>query len=82
MAPPTAYLKRYGTGKWRDTYDLSNYTTDLAIDLNPGASSIISTEQLAYLGDGHYAAGNVYNAYLFNGDARSIYRQRHWWFGQ
>ena len=58
-------------GNGVDTYDLSNYTTDLAIDLNPGASSIISTEQLAYLGDGHYAAGNVYNAYLFNGDARS-----------
>ncbi|MCJ9701554.1 M10 family metallopeptidase C-terminal domain-containing protein [Bradyrhizobium sp. SHOUNA76] len=54
-----------------DTYDLSNYTTNLSIDLNPGASSVFSSVQLAYLGDGHYASGNVYNAYLYNGDARS-----------
>ena len=54
-----------------DTYDLSNYTTNLSINLNPGASSVFSAVQLAYLGDGHYASGNVYNAYLYSGDARS-----------
>ncbi|BBO11168.1 MULTISPECIES: M10 family metallopeptidase C-terminal domain-containing protein [Bradyrhizobium] len=54
-----------------DTYDLSNYTTNLSIDLNPGASSVFSTVQLANLGNGHYASGNVYNAYLYNGDVRS-----------
>ncbi|MEY9186251.1 serralysin [Bradyrhizobium sp. USDA 326] len=54
-----------------DTYDLSNYTTGLSINLNPGASSVFSSVQLAYLGNGHYASGNVYNAYLYNGDARS-----------
>jgi serralysin len=54
-----------------DTYDLSNYTTNLTINLNPGASSLFSSAQLAYLGNGHYAAGNVYNAYLYNNDARS-----------
>ncbi|SFV19252.1 M10 family metallopeptidase, partial [Bradyrhizobium arachidis] len=54
-----------------DTYDLSNYTTNLSINLNPGAASVFSTVQLANLGDGHYASGNVYNAYLYNGDARS-----------
>ncbi|MHB0768735.1 M10 family metallopeptidase C-terminal domain-containing protein [Bradyrhizobium sp. 1.29L] len=54
-----------------DTYDLSNYTTNLSINLNPGASSMFSAVQLAYLGNGHYASGNVYNAYLYNGDARS-----------
>ncbi|WP_196236067.1 M10 family metallopeptidase, partial [Bradyrhizobium japonicum] len=54
-----------------DTYDLSNYTTNLSINLNPGASSVFSSVQLAYLGDGHYASGNVYNAYLYNSDARS-----------
>ena len=58
-------------GNGVDTYDLSNYTTAVTINLNPGASSITSTTQLAYLGNGHYAAGNIYNAYLFNGDARS-----------
>ncbi|WP_082813694.1 matrixin family metalloprotease [Bradyrhizobium sp. DOA1] len=54
-----------------DTYDLSNYTINLSINLNPGASSVFSAVQLAYLGNGHYASGNVYNAYLFDGDARS-----------
>jgi serralysin len=58
-------------GNGIDTYDLSNYTTAVSINLNPGASSIPSSTQLAYLGNGHYAAGNIYNAYLFNGDARS-----------
>ncbi len=58
-------------GNGVDTYDLSNYTTDVTINLKPGAWSIISTEQLAYLGDGHYASGNIYNAYLFNNDAKS-----------
>ncbi|WP_247456292.1 M10 family metallopeptidase C-terminal domain-containing protein [Bradyrhizobium sp. 166] len=54
-----------------DTYDLSNYTTNLSINLNPGASSVLSSVQLANLGNGHYASGNVYNAYLYNNDARS-----------
>ncbi|QIO32734.1 M10 family metallopeptidase C-terminal domain-containing protein [Bradyrhizobium sp. 1(2017)] len=54
-----------------DTYDLSNYTTSLSINLNPGAASLLSSVQLANLGNGHYASGNVYNAYLYNGDARS-----------
>ena len=58
-------------GSGNDTYDLSNYTTAVTINLNPGASSITSTTQLAYLGAGHYARGNIFNAYLYNGDARS-----------
>ncbi|MBI5318632.1 M10 family metallopeptidase C-terminal domain-containing protein, partial [Bradyrhizobium sp.] len=59
-------------GNGIDTYDLSNYTTAVSINLNPGASSITSAAQLAYLGAGHYAAGNVYNAYLFNGNTSSL----------
>ncbi|QDP21116.1 M10 family metallopeptidase C-terminal domain-containing protein [Bradyrhizobium cosmicum] len=54
-----------------DTYDLSNYTTNLSINLNPGAVSLFSSVQLANLGNGHYASGNVYNAYLYNNDVRS-----------
>ena len=54
-----------------DTYDLSNYSGGVTINLNPGASSITSATQIAYLGNGHYAQGNVFNAYLYNGDARS-----------
>ncbi|MDR2153648.1 MAG: M10 family metallopeptidase C-terminal domain-containing protein [Burkholderiaceae bacterium] len=59
-------------GEGIDTYDLSNYSTNLRIDLNPGASSLFSSAQRANLGLFQYAAGNVYNAYLFNGDQRSL----------
>lgn len=58
-------------GGGADTYDLSNYTTNLSINLNPGASSLFSSAQVAYLGNSHYASGNVYNAYLYNNDAHS-----------
>ena len=54
-----------------DTYDLSNYSTDVSIDLNPGAYSVTAAKQLANLGNGHFADGNVFNAYLFGNDARS-----------
>ena len=58
-----------------DTYDLSNYATDLEINLNPGAHSVLSQAQLAYLGggpNGGYARGNVFNALQWNGDPRSL----------
>ncbi|MBR1142394.1 M10 family metallopeptidase [Bradyrhizobium sp. AUGA SZCCT0431] len=58
-------------GNGIDTYDLSNYGTGVTINLNPGASSITSSTQIAYLGNGHYAQGNIFNAYLYNNDARS-----------
>src|SRR6185312_7463722 len=58
-------------GNGGETYDLSNYTTGVSINLNPGASSVTSSTQLAYLGNGHYAQGNIFNAYLYNGDVRS-----------
>ncbi|MBP7000590.1 M10 family metallopeptidase [Amaricoccus sp.] len=55
-----------------DTYDLSNYATNLRIDLSPGGNSTFSSAQLAYLGDGVYARGNVFNALQYAGDARSL----------
>ena len=58
-------------GGGTDVYDLSNYTTGVTVDLNPGAYSTTSSAQLAYLGKGQFAHGNVYNAYLFDGDPRS-----------
>jgi serralysin len=63
-------------GGGNDTYDMSNYTTGVSIDLNPGNYSITSNVQRAYLGTNssgvaQYAKGNVYNAYLYNNDARS-----------
>jgi serralysin len=36
-------------GGGTDTYNLSNYKSDLSIDLRPGAWSIVSEQQLAYL---------------------------------
>ena len=61
-------------GGGTDTYDFSNYTTDLSVDLRPGQWTTTSAEQLARL---HYdgseiATGNIANALLFNGDPRSL----------
>jgi Ca2+-binding RTX toxin-like protein len=53
------------------TYNLSNYVTDMTINLNPGAYSVLSQIQLANLGNGNYAHGNVYNAYLFDNNSQS-----------
>jgi serralysin len=58
-------------GGGEDTYDLSNYSNSVHIDLSPGSWSSTSNVQKAYLGDGHYAQGNVYNAYLFENNANS-----------
>ncbi|WP_305072137.1 M10 family metallopeptidase [Microvirga puerhi] len=55
-----------------DTYDLSNYTTNLSVDLRPGAWSTLSQMQLAQLGSGHKAQGNIANALLYDGDPRSL----------
>ena len=57
-----------------DTYDFSNYATNLNVDLRPGQWSTLSDSQLARL---HYngsqkADGNVANALQYNGDARSL----------
>ena len=62
-------------GNGYDTYDLSNYSTDLEINLTPGYHSTFSQAQLAYLGggpNGGYARGNVFNALQYNGDPRSL----------
>lgn len=62
-------------GNGTDTYDFSNYTTNLNVNLSPGAFSITSSTQLAYLGNNgtaQYAPGNIFNALQYNGDARSL----------
>lgn len=61
-------------GGGADTYDFSNYSTALKVDLRPGEWSTTSSTQLAKL---HYngskiAAGNIANALLHNGDTRSL----------
>ena len=71
-------------GGGNDTYDFSNYATNLSVNLNPGAWTTASATQLATLGNGHYAAGNIANALLYNGNTASLIenvdrrlRQRH-----
>ena len=61
-------------GGGTDTYDFSNYSTNLSIDLRPGMWTTTSASQLVRLSyDGaHIAQGNIANSLLFNGDARSL----------
>jgi serralysin len=57
-----------------DTYDFSNYATNLKVDLQPGHWSTLSHAQRAKLDqDGSkLAAGNIANALLYDGDPRSL----------
>ncbi len=61
-------------GGGNDTYDFSNYSSGVRVNLNPGAWSTISISQLAELsGDGaHLARGNIANALLHDNDPRSL----------
>ena len=59
-------------GGGTDTYDFSNYTTNVTVSLQPGTWTTVSSTQLANLGGGHYAAGNIANAYLFNNNTASL----------
>jgi len=59
-----------------DTYDFSNYATNLSVDLGPGGWTTTSSTQLANLGGGwypnQYARGNIANAYLYNNNTASL----------
>ena len=59
-------------GGGNDTYNFSNYTTNLSIDLRPGDWTTVSTTQLANLGGGHNAAGNIANSLLYQGNTASL----------
>ena len=54
------------------TYDLSAYDTGVQIDMRPGESSTFSEDQLANLGQGEFASGNIYNGLLYDDDPRSL----------
>ncbi len=60
-----------GDGK-EATFDFSQYASGVQVNLNPGAFSVTSAAQLADLGAGHSAQGNVYNALQFQDDPRSL----------
>ncbi|AWM86865.1 M10 family metallopeptidase [Microvirga sp. 17 mud 1-3] len=55
-----------------DTYDMSNHEGDATVDLAPGGYVKFSQAQLGYIGNGAYVHGNVYNAFQYNGDPRSL----------
>ncbi|MBB3019430.1 serralysin [Microvirga lupini] len=55
-----------------DTYDLSNYSEGAVIDLTPGGFSRFSTTQLAKKTVSTTVNGNVYNAFQYNDDGRSL----------
>ena len=60
-------------GGGTDTYDFSNYgAVNLSIDLRPGEWTVTSQVQLANLGNGNFARGNIANALMHNNDARSL----------
>ena len=59
-------------GGGKDTYDFSNYVAPIKANLAPGEFVRAGTLQRAYLGDGHYARGNIFNALQFEGDGRSL----------
>jgi serralysin len=59
-------------GNGIDTFDLSNYTTDLQVDLTPGGWSVFDAAELATIGPGINARANVFNALMSNNDPRSL----------
>ena len=63
-------------GNGNDTYDFSNFSGDESIDLRAGGWSTFSVAQLAnnraYSGGTSYAPGNIANALMYQGDARSL----------
>jgi serralysin len=59
-------------GGGNDTYDLSDYTTDLKLNLDAGKSSYFNVDQIAVLGTNKRAVGNIYNALLYNKDTSSL----------
>lgn len=64
-------------GGGHDTYDFSNYTANLKVDLSPGGWTTVSATQLADL-NGAYApgtklaAGNIANALLYHDNPASL----------
>jgi len=65
-------------GGGEDVIDASAYRTGVSIDLAPGAGSVLSDDQLAFLNrkdggdDAIYASANVYLAELHEADARGL----------
>lgn len=59
-------------GGGSDTYSFASYTNGVTVDLAPGAWSTTSSAQLANLGSGKIAVGNIANAMQYQGNAASL----------
>jgi len=59
-------------GGGNDTYDFSNYSENQTIDLTPGGYSKFSQTQLGMKTSTSFVHGNVYNAFQYRGDPRSL----------
>ena len=62
-------------GNGTDTYNFSNYTTNISVNLNPGEWVNLGTQlaDLDILNPGaHIARGNISNSLLYQGDTRSL----------
>ena len=62
-----------------DTFDFSNYSGGLLVNLSPGKHSTTDDRQLAILDAdrGEKAQGNIYNAWLYNEGINATFRIRH-----
>jgi len=70
-------LRTVWDGGGTDTLNLSNAESSLRIDLRPGEFTSFGPEYVAYQGEGPfgnnlYAAGNIANAYLYQGNTASL----------
>jgi Ca2+-binding RTX toxin-like protein len=59
-------------GGGTDTFDFSAYTGHVHVDLRPGHWTSADQLQLANLGDGHSAPGNIAMAQLYQGNSASL----------
>lgn len=59
-------------GGGNDTYDFSGYAGGVSVNLSPGSWTTSSATQLASLGSGKAAVGNIANALLYNGNTASL----------
>lgn len=70
FAPGKIFMTAWTQGA-NSTYDLSNFNGACYLDMRPGNWMNFGSGQLANLGNGNSAQGNVYNALLYQGDTRS-----------
>ena len=61
------------SGRWWQRYvRFLRLPTNLSVNVQPGSWTTASSVQLANLGNGHTAIGNIANAYLYNNNPASL----------